>query len=336
MLDGRRACMTDAAVVVGCGSIGRRHALNLRSAGMPLLLVDSAGERSHALASEVGGRACATLEEALAARPKVVFVCAPTSDHLQTAVTATEAGCHLFIEKPVADRLDGLDRLGSLVASQSLVAMVGCNMRFHPGPAAIKAALDRNEIGEPLSARVHTGSYLPSWRPAQDYRASYSASRSSGGAILDCIHEIDLAQWYLGPAKLHAALVRQARTLGLDTDGLAELLLTHVGGCISSVHLNFVQRDYSRSCLVIGTEGTLEWSWRDAEVRLFDARGTLSRRTPLPPHWDVNDMYRDELQHFLGAVSARQQPMNAVEEASRTLRIALEARALALTATPAS
>lgn len=329
--------MSRPFAVVGCGSIGRRHALNLRAvAGSPLLLVDSAATRARALASEVGGRACATLDEALAAAPQAVFVCSPTSNHLKTALAAADAGCDLFIEKPIADRIEGLDRLASLVASRSLVGMVGCNMRFHPGPAAIKAALDREEIGEPLSARLHTGSYLPSWRPSQDYRASYSASSASGGAILDCIHELDLAQWYLGPADLHAALVRQARALGLDTDGMAELLLTHAGGCISSVHLNFVQRDYSRSCLVIGTEGTLEWSWREAEVRMFDADGTLARRTRLPPSWDVNDMYRDELHHFLAAVGARRAPMNGLAEASRTLRIALQARAWGGTAAPAS
>ena len=123
-------------------------------------------------------------------------------------------------------------------------------MRFHPGPAAVRRLLKDGAIGDLISYRLHTGSYLPLWRPHQDYRQSYSASEETGGAILDCIHELDLALWYAGPAQLIAAKHLPARSIGLQTDGLAEILLQHdIGNRIGSIHLNFIERDYRRSCV---------------------------------------------------------------------------------------
>src|SRR5207248_11193988 len=113
------------------------------------------------------------------------------------------------------------------------------------------------------------------------------------------VHEIDLALWYFGPARLAAAAVRPARTLGLLADGLAELLLEHEGGCLASVHLNFVERDYRRTCLVVGSAGTLDWDYGRGRVTRFDADGRPARVVAQPDGWQVNQMYADEMAHFL-------------------------------------
>src|SRR5207247_166630 len=145
------------------------------------------------------------------------------------------------------------------IESRGLVSMVACNMRFHPGPAQVKQLLESSAIGKPLSARIHVGSYLPRWRAGQDYRLSYSASRTSGGAALDCIHEIDLALWYFGAAELISVASLPAHSIGLEVDGLIEILLRHESDVLTSVHLNFLQHNYHRSCSIIGSSGTISW-----------------------------------------------------------------------------
>jgi predicted dehydrogenase len=222
--------------------------------------------------------------------------------------------------------MDNLDDLLELVARRNLVTMVGCNMRFHPGPAMIKRLLKEGAIGKPLSARLQTGSFLPRWRPAQDYHQSYSASAEWGGAILDCIHEIDLALWYLGPARVHAAIHLPAQSIGLETDGLAEIILRHESGAVSSVHLNFVQRDYRRGCQIIGTEGTISWDFSEDYVRVFGPDGSLRESLPKPEGWQINQMYVDEMTHFLAAVRNGTQTMNPLEGGVAVLDVALTAR----------
>ncbi len=109
--------------MAGLGAIGQRHARNLRAVhgeGLELLayrrrrlahVVTETLERddSRDVEAELGVTAFNDLDAALAARPDAVFVCTPSSQHLEIAQRAAEAGCHLFIEKPVVAR-DGRRR----------------------------------------------------------------------------------------------------------------------------------------------------------------------------------------------------------------------------------
>jgi len=320
------ASFLSPVAVLGCGSIGRRHLQNLFSLGYTGIIAYDPDSSARAAAQQLGAEVCTDLEAVWERGPGVVFVCTPSNLHLEHACAAAQCGAHLFIEKPVAHTSDGLDALTHLIADAQLIDLVGCNMRFHPGPAALKSFLASDAIGPVLSARLHTGSYLPLWRPHQDYRASYSASNEWGGALLDCIHEIDLALWLLGPAQLRAALTRPATSIGLQTDGLAELLLEHHGGAISSVHLNFVQRNYRRSIELIGAEGTLNWDFNTGVVNRYGPAGDLAESVQQPPNWQINDMYRAELQYFLSCVRDGMPTFNNVPQAAVTLNIALNAK----------
>jgi predicted dehydrogenase len=267
-----------------------------------------------------------TLEQGLEWKPDFVVVATPSHLHVAQALEAARHGCHLFIEKPLSHSPDGLDILRAEAERRNLITMVACNMRFHPGPATVKRLLEEKAVGQVIAARIQTGSFLPRWRPWQDYRQSYSASPEWGGAILDCIHEIDLALWYLGSAKMLAAAHLPARTIGLETDGLAEIILYHESGALSNVHLNFVQRDYRRTCQVIGSEGTIYWDFADHQVRVYGVEGELKRTYAEPDGWQVNQMYLDELEHFLQAMRSGSQTMNPVSGGIAAVQVALAAR----------
>jgi predicted dehydrogenase len=258
--------------------------------------------------------------------PEVTLITSPSHLHTLLALQAVASGSHLFIEKPVSHTLDQLDTLVRLADEKRLVTLVGCNMRFHPGPAQVRRWLEREAIGHVLSARLHTGSYLPRWRPHQDYRQSYSASPIWGGAVLDCIHELDLALWLLGEARLVAAVTRPATSLGLATDGLAEILLEHASGAVSSVHLNFVQRQYRRGLQIIGSTGSIEWEWASARADLYGPTGDVIESVAQPTDWQLNQMYLDELRHFLTCVQTGAPTVNPLATATDTLRLALAIR----------
>ncbi|MGH8046935.1 MAG: Gfo/Idh/MocA family protein [Chthoniobacterales bacterium] len=312
--------------VLGGGSIGLRHAANLRQLGHGNVVVlepsPAARERFDGAIAE---GLVATREEFWEARPDVVFVCTPSQHHLADATEALTRGCDVFVEKPLAVSLEGCDALATKATENSCVTMVACNMRFHPGPIAVKALIEDGRIGAILAARLHCGSFLPDWRPWQDYKLSYSADSVSGGAILDCIHEIDLALWYLGPGSLQAAVVRKGGSIGLpDTDAIAELLIAHDSGALGSVHLNFLQRNYSRGCEIVGTLGTIRWDFEVPEVHIHSGDGTAT--VSLPADYDLNAMYLDEARHFLDCVAARRPTCNPLDGGLAALRIALDAK----------
>ena len=319
--------------ILGCGSIGRRHARNLAALGRTDLVLfdpDPAARVGLVDAEAPGASFVTTLEEVWRRDPEVVLVASPSHLHVPQALEAARRGCHLFIEKPLSHDWEGVDELCAEIARRGLVSMVGCNMRFHPGPARLKALLDEGAVGRVVAARLYTGSYLPDWRPGTDFRRSYSASSArGGGAVLDLIHEIDLALWFFGPGILAASATVPADTLGLDVEGLAELLIRHDSGVLSSVHLNFVQRDYRRECHVIGESGTLSWTFQEPYVTLHGGGSTAARREPLPSPWQVNDMYVDELRHFLGCVESRSASPYPADQARAALRLALDAKTVA-------
>ena len=317
--------------VIGCGSIGKRHLRNLLAAGAHELIPfdPNADARTH-VENVLNLKAYGSLNDVWKMRPQAALICAPPSLHVGLAVDGAQRGIHLFIEKPIADRLEEVERLNEIVRRAGLISMVGCNMRFHPGPARVKALLQQNAIGPIVAARIQTGSYLPDWRPSTDYRESYTASRvQGGGAILDCIHELDLALWYFGPASVAAALALPAEKLGIEVEGLAEILLHHSSGAVSSVHLNFVQRDYRRLCQIIGEAGTIYWDFDSPWIEIRAGSGT-ERRIELDANWNVNQMYIDELIHFLQCLERNEPTFCPLEQGIAALKVALHARELAL------
>jgi predicted dehydrogenase len=314
-------------VVVGGGSIGARHLRNLcRLEAGVLALVEPDDARRARLTDECRALGYRSLEEALGWRPDCAVIATPTHLHVPLALQAARTGCNLLIEKPLSHNDDGVLELRREIDRRDLITLVACNMRYHPGPARVKGLLVEGAIGKVLAARLHTGSYLPRWRPEQDYRRSYSASAEHGGAILDCIHEIDVALWCFGPARFLAAAAVPATPLGLETDGLAELLLRHDSGVLASVHLNFLQRDMQRSMQVIGSEGTIRWEFTAGCVEVFERSGGLARVIPQPEDWQLNQMYVDQLAHFLDAVRWRRQTVNPLSGGVAALEIALAAR----------
>jgi len=318
-------------LVIGCGSIGMRHMRNLKSLGIDdLMAFDTVADRRERAQQECGARPFDSLDAAFQSGADVAFVTVPTHLHVPIALQAARAGCNLFIEKPLSHTEEGLSELIDAVQRDQLVTMVGCNMRFHPGPAKIKELLEQEVIGKILFARVHTGSYLPEWRPQEDYRKSYSANVAmGGGCLLDCIHEIDLARWYIGEVEDVFCAAGHLGSLEVDVEDVAALICRHAGGALSEIHLDYVQRTYERGCQIVCEQGSIFWDYNEEVVRWFDAKQDLWKTFGQPKDWQANRMYIDELKHFLGCVRTGSQSTLPVSDAVKVMRVVFAAKASA-------
>jgi len=317
-------------LISGAGSTGQRHAGQLRELGMQYIAFcdpQLSEDEVVALKKEHSVEFFSNIEAGLDIfRPNIAYICTLPALHADHALKAAAAGANLFIERPLSHNEDKLDELIETAKEKDIVTMVSCDMRFHPGPRAIKQLLEEEVIGAVLGARLHSGSYLPTASKDQDYRKSPSADPRQGGAILDGIQEIDLVLHYFGPANLLAAAVEPATNIGLSVDGIGELLLRHQNGTISSVHLNFIQRDHRRDCQIIGTEGTIYWDFDKKKVEVYGADGKRGAQIPEPPDWNKNQIYKEETEYFLDCVNRKRASFNGLEEARQALRIALQAQ----------
>jgi len=319
------------ALVVGGGSIGTRHLNNLTVLDVsPLAVVEPNAERQKVLCQAGSVLGFSTLEEGLEWKPDFVVIASPSHLHVKQALEVARAGCHLFIEKPLSHTDDGLGELLKEVKSRGLITLVGCNMRFHPGPAKIKELLEQEGIGKVLFARVHTGSYLPDWRPWQDYRKSYSANVAmGGGCLLDCIHEIDLTRWYIGEVEEVFCMAGHLSSLEMDVEDVAALICRHADGTLSEIHLDYVQRTYERGCQIVGEQGSIFWDYNEGAVRWFDAKQDPWKTFGQPKDWQANQMYIDELEHFLDCVRTGSQSTLPVSDAVKVMRVVFAAKASA-------
>lgn len=160
----------------GLGSIGKRHAR---------LIKENYDYEIYAYRTKKGQerdvpkiQTFEKIEDAFAIKPDIAFITNPTYLHVPTALECARRGINLFIEKPISHNLEKLDVLENEIKKRNLFSYVAYNMRFHPVLINMKKLIQQN--GKPFYFRVTCSSYLPHWRPNQDYSKSYSANTNEG------------------------------------------------------------------------------------------------------------------------------------------------------------
>ena len=316
-------------IVIGCGSIGKRHIKNLLSLTQEKIYafdIDSCKLRE---VNKIDNRLITSnrLEELLATAPKIALICVPSSLHIEYATMAASSGCHLFIEKPLSSNFQGIQNLMKIVKRKKLATMVGCNMRFHWAIKKIKTLLNEKAIGKIVSARIEAGQYLPDWHPWADYRNSYSAKKHlGGGIILDAIHELDYPIWFFGRTTNIVGLWGKLSNLQIDTEDVAEIILKFHNGPIVNIHMDYIQRKYSRSCKIIGEKGTIKWERDEHCVKAYFANIDKWKLFNEQKRYNSNQMFVDELKYFIQCVKKCKKTFNDVEFASKVLKVALAAK----------
>ena len=299
--------MSQKILIVGCGSIGARHAANAARRAV-VAVVDPDQARATQVASANNATAFTEVASALAWMPDAAIVATPPKFHLSIAGELVAAGVPVLIEKPISLSLDGVDALIEAAAQKNVPLYVACNMRFHPGPATLKSAL--SSVGKPLFSVAHYGNYLPAMRPGVDYRTLYAGRRADGGGVIfDSIHEIDYLAWLLGPVGSVACEAARLGGLDIDVEDHAVMNLAHASGAYSNVQLDFPRRRKSRGCEIVGSEGTLTWhsDGKLPERCIVERAGADGHVTVLASDaaYDSNQMYIVMLDAFLDAASGK-------------------------------
>lgn len=313
-------------LIVGCGSIGQRHLRNLIALGYEdVIVVDPIETVITDINSNFGIAGYLNLDDALTESPDAVILANPTAYHIPSAIQAAKSGAHLLIEKPISHSMDYISELIIEVKAHNLVAMVAYSLRFFEGINLIRDLLVDQVIGDVLHAQAEVGQYLPDWRPGVDYRISYSAmANQGGGVVLDLSHEIDYLVWLFGPVRSVSSQMGKVSNLEIDVEDTADMVMEHVSGIFSSLHLDYLQRLPVRRCKIVGTEGTMIWDYFSDSVDVYSI--DRSEWVSHPYLGERNEMYIKELQHFVNCVENKKEPLITLENGVHVLQIALAAK----------
>jgi predicted dehydrogenase len=317
---------TDLSVlIVGCGSIGKRHARVLRSLGVAdVRACDPSVEQRQLLSAESPTvRIYDSYDAGLRDRPDTVLLCTPPEMHVPMACQAIAAGCHVLTEKPLSDKLDGIDELERLAAANGKKVMVALCFRYHEGLLRARECLDSGCIGRLVSIRALMGEHLPDIRP--DYRSLYLAVHN--GAF-ELMHDLDLAFWFAGqPLKKSHCIYGTYSDIGIQSPDLVEFLLDFEDRCTANIHLDFFQRPRRRQLELLGTQGVVT-----VEFARWD-RCTISRYEAAQGSWkteelatDRDDMFRAEDREFLEAAAYDKPIRCTVAEGRKSLEAVIAAQ----------
>jgi predicted dehydrogenase len=241
---------------IGTGRWAPQLAAGAQHAGLEVVTCFSRGEQSRRAFAERFGCDSAESLEAAIEHPRVtgVVLATPNDVHAEQALAAAERGRHVFVEKPIADTVEGGQLMRDACARAGVVLMVGHAFRRMGAARRAKELLDAGAIGRPVLAEANLS--LPGKLDARAWR-SYRA-RNPGGAIMQLgIHHVDTLASWLGPIRSAGGRFARVATEA-EIDDVGVVVSEHDSGALSVVTSSYVS-PHLLAVRVQGTGGVLEY-----------------------------------------------------------------------------
>ena len=308
-------------LIIGGGSIGKRHLKNLKSLGFNQNYClrrnnDNVFEKENDVI---------VVTDINQIKNKIdgVFICTPTSLHNEGLKIAKVLNAAIFMEKPLIHNFESLQEAKQILEGFKRTFFIGFMLRYHPLVQQIKKIIDSGKLGEVYSARFEFGSFLPFWHPWEDYKDSYASRKELGGGVINTItHELDLIQFYFGnPLSLQCKKSNFGK-LGIDVEEMADVLFEY-NDKVVSLHLDYLQKDYDRRIRLLCDEGSINWNWHDQKLTVKKHGYELETIEAID--FDVNQLYIDELNAFIDLIKLDENnhPLNFAHAIENT-RLMLE------------
>lgn len=286
-------------LIIGGGSIGKRHIQNLRTLGYADIFCLKRN-RDDLFAKENEVKVIVNISELENTRIDAVFICTPTSLHNEGLKIAVKLNAAIFMEKPLIHNKEGLDDAKEILSEYQQPFFIGFMLRYHPLVQKIAALLRERKVGEVYSARFEFGSYLPYWHPYEDYKESYASRKDLGGGVINTItHELDLIQYYFGAPQYIQCTKANLGKLNIEVEEIAEAVFQYSDKLVT-LHIDYLQKDYDRRIRILGDEGSIEWNWHKRKVvlKVHKKKDEVYSLKNL----DINQLYLDEIKEFIGII----------------------------------
>jgi predicted dehydrogenase len=311
-------------MIAGLGSIGRRHLRNLVALGSREVIAFRT-HKSTLRENDLPAIVVETdLSHALAHEPQAVIIANPTSLHMEVALPAAKAGCHILLEKPIASDLTRIGELKEALKNGGGKLLVGYQFRFHPGLQKAHKLIQEGALGKIMTVKVEWGESLPEMHPWEDYRKAYTARADlGGGVVLTFSHPFDYLRWMIGEVDELSATVSRLGGLDLDVEDVADINLHFSNGVVGNIHLDYYRHPAEHRLEITGSEGTLEWRNLTGVTRLYRKK-VDSWESFLPKQgFERNDLFLEEMKHFMKVVAGQEEPVCSLNDGIQALKIAL-------------
>lgn len=320
----------DKILVVGLGSIGKRHLKILRNF-YPKADIRVLRHQYSNIIPKFSDGIYTKIKEALEFGPQIAVISNPLPYHMRYAIPLAKIGCNLLIEKPISENKKQIQQLINLRDEKKILVQVGYNLRFDKGIRYLKKLVSSKKFGKIFSIRCEAGNFLPNWRLNSDYTKEVSANKNlGGGVLLELSHELDYLQWLFGNIINISAKLRHHSKLKIDVEDTAYINLDisqkNKKSLISaSLNLDFVRHDSTRTCTIICEKGTVRWDGIKCIVEKI-TQGERNWETLYRYNQNKDDTYKLEWEAFLTSMKKKNMTEVSIESARQVMDIIHAAR----------
>ncbi|MFZ1469858.1 MAG: hypothetical protein WAT09_12910 [Paracoccaceae bacterium] len=279
-------------LVIGSGSIGRRHHDNLGTLGV----------ESQLLSWRETGLAGA---EAAMAQADAVVVATATDVRLPVIAAAADRGLPIYVEKPLAFQAAEVEAIAKVAAPVAARSMLGLMMRYHPGFRALAQA----DLSDVFQFALSIGHDVTQWRQNWRFSDSYAARALGGGVLLDLCHELDMAGC-LFPG-LAVGSVESLGHPGFPGVDFASRISLAAGGLVGDVSMDYLTPGLHRRAHLRGAERMYDFDFAAQSYQVIEGGGVRVLDLPL----ERNAMFLNAMRDFMALVAGH--TVSAVEHLPR-------------------
>lgn len=243
--------------IVGAGYVSKHHIGALRTLeGVEIVgIADPNTDAARAIAAQFRVPAVvADVTELASCEPDVVYVLTPPATHCKIALQALEMGCHVFVEKPMAESVAECERMIATARERGLALSVNHSDRLDPIVLRALAEVRSGACGDVVAVDFFRGSeYAP-----------YAGGKRSGPYLKGSypfqdigVHGLYLLEAFLGPIR---NLNVEYRSVAADPSFLFDdwHAVAHCEKGVGRLHLSWVARPMQNRLIIQGTRGSVE------------------------------------------------------------------------------
>jgi UDP-2-acetamido-3-amino-2,3-dideoxy-glucuronate N-acetyltransferase len=303
--------------VVGCGYWGKNLVRNFHELGSLHAVCDSEESRIAEMSKSYSVAAVRDIEELLA-MPEIqaVAIAAPAAEHYSLAKRSLLAGKDVFVEKPLALRVDEGRELVGLARKRSLILMVGHLLHYHPALIELYRIVQEGELGKIQyisSSRLNLGKL----RTEEDILWSFAP------------HDISAILYLLGESPTRVA-AQGVSHLNHPISDVTFTILNFESGVKAHVFVSWLHPFKEQKLVIVGDRKMAVFDDTQTERKLviYPYRIDWINRVPVARKAEgevvrlsSDEPLRLECTHLLECVRDRTQPRTDGENGVRVLKV---------------
>jgi UDP-2-acetamido-3-amino-2,3-dideoxy-glucuronate N-acetyltransferase len=303
--------------VVGCGYWGRNLVRNFHQLGALAGVCDISEQNLVEMRDSYRVPTTGSFEELLGMpQVRAVVIAAPAARHYELAKRALLFGKDVFVEKPLALRVDEGLELVELALKEAKILMVGHLLHYHPATAALRRMLDEGDLGKIeyiSSSRLNFGKL----RTEEDILWSFAP------------HDISAILYLLGESP-DRVTAQGASYLNHPISDVTLTILNFKSGVKAHIFVSWLHPFKEQKLVIVGDRKMAVFDDTNPENKLivYPHRVDWLNRVPVARRaegevvrLDKTEPLRVECAHFLECVEQRKQPQTNGENGLEVLRV---------------